>query len=470
MLNNLLKQNFEQIPTVKLLLNIGCLFDVPNGTFVKGKYGEHILNGGLGMMSGIAGIGNSFKSTILHYQMLSAADKIASITPTSMSTYDTEVNVHLDRLYKLTNRFDSFKDRNILEDGTWVVSDKTVYLGNEWYEKLKEFLDSKKNNIKALTVETPFIDRNGELLKTIIPTFSEVDSFSEFETASASKMQEDNEIGESGQNTLHMKLGAAKTQFLMDIPNRLASSNHYMLTTAQQGKDIAMATGPMPSAPIKKLQYLKNGDKLKGVTDKYFFLQSSLYHAYNASPLLNQSTKGPEYPKNPDDNRPMDMDLNIVSLRQLRSKSGASGNVLDILVSQTEGVLPSLSEFHFIKTYDRFGLSGSLHNYNLDLLPDVKLSRTTIRNKIDNDPKLRRALNITAELGQMHLHMRYLEDLLCTPKELYDDLIKLGYDWDTLFNTRGWWTINNDKHPLSFLSTYDLLMMRKEKYKPYWIK
>ena len=69
----------------------------------------------------------------------------------------------------------------------------------------------------------------------------------------------------------------------------------------------------------------------------------------------------------------------------------------------------------------------------------------------------------------MHLHMRYLDDLLCTPLELYEDLKKLGYDWDQLLNTRGWWTVNNDKHPVPFLSTYDLLMMRKEKYKPYWL-
>lgn len=469
MLDNLIKQQFQQVPAIKPLINIGCMFDIPNGTFIKGLHGEHILNGGLGMFSGIAGIGNSFKSTILHYQMLSAADKIASVTSTSMSTYDTEINIHLERLYNFTKRFDSFKDRNILEDGTWVVSDKTVYLGNEWYEKLKDFMKSKKDNAKQLMVETPFVDRDGKLLKIIVPTFSEIDSFSEFETASAAKMQEENEIGESGANTLHMKLGAAKTQFLMDIPNRLASSNHYVLTTAQQGKDTSIATGPMPSAPTKKLQHLKNGDKIKGVSDKYFFLSSSLYHAYNATPLLNQSTRGPEYPKDPNDNRMMDMDLNVVSLRQLRSKSGASGNIVEIIISQTEGVLPTLSEFHFIKGMDRFGISGSLQHYALDILPDVKLSRTTVRSKIDNDPKLRRAINITSELAQMHLHMRYLDDLLCTPLELYEDLKKLGYDWDQLLNTRGWWTVNNDKHPVPFLSTYDLLMMRKEKYKPYWL-
>jgi uncharacterized protein YtpQ (UPF0354 family) len=62
------------------------------------------------------------------------------------------------------------------------------------------------------------------------------------------------------------------------------------------GKDLNIATGPIPQAPVKKLQHLKNGDKIKGVTDQFFFLMSNCWHAYNASPLLNQSTKGPEYP------------------------------------------------------------------------------------------------------------------------------------------------------------------------------
>jgi hypothetical protein len=53
---------------------------------------------------------------------------------------------------------------------------------------------------------------------------------------------------------------------------------------------------------------------------------------------------------------PGDLDLNQVSLRQLRGKSGMTGFVLNLIVSQTEGVLPSLSEFHYLKDQcDRFG-------------------------------------------------------------------------------------------------------------------
>jgi hypothetical protein len=198
---------------------------------------------------------------------------------------------------------------------------------------------------------------------------------------------------------------------------------------------------------------------------------SNCWHAYNAAPLINQGTKAPEYPSDKDDSVSGDTDLNLVKLRQLRSKSGPSGYELEIIVSQSEGVLPELTEFHFIKDNDRFGITGTLQHYNLDLYPECKLQRTTVRGKIDSDPRLCRALNITAELLQMHMFWRHLEEgILCTPKELYDDLVKLGYDMNTLLDTRGWWTMENEKHPVPFLSTMDLLRMRKGLYTPYWMK
>jgi hypothetical protein len=197
---------------------------------------------------------------------------------------------------------------------------------------------------------------------------------------------------------------------------------------------------------------------------------SNCWHAVKAAPLVNQNTKGPEYPANPDDNMAGDTDLNIVSLLQLRSKSGLTGYTIDLLVSQRDGVLPSLSEFHYIKTADRFGISGTLHSYSLDLLPDVKLGRTTIRSKLDSDPKLRRAMTITAELCQIHQFYRYDQEDLCTPKDIFDFFTKEGIDINMILEkTRGWWTFNNDTQPTLFLSTKDLIDWVHNKYTPYWL-
>ena len=466
----MLRPNFEPAPHHKIMINIGALMDIPTGHYVQGAYGESILNGGLGLLTGVTGIGNNFKSTVMDYMMLSAMDRIGCMTETSGSTYDTEMNRLPTRMEAIASRFESFRDRNVVEDGTWLLTDKTKYYADRWYEILKQFLRDKRDHSKELLQKTPFLDRDLKPFYILTPTFTSVDSFTLFETENIAKIQDENLLGDSGGNVIHMRQGLAKTRFMMDIPAAAARAQHYVLLTAHMGKDISIPTGPIPQAPTKKLQYLKNGDKMKGVTDQFFFLMSNCWHAYNAAPLLNDKNKTPEYPAHPDDNTSGDVDLNQVCLRQLRGKSGMTGYVLNLIVSQSGGILPSLSEFHYIKGEDRFGLSGSLQNYVLDLLPEVKLSRTSVRHKLDNDPLLRRAMNITAELCQMHQYWRHLrdQDILCTPKELYEDLKNQGWDWTVLLNTRGWWTVNNDQHPIPFLSTMDLLRMRKGLYFPYW--
>lgn len=467
--------NIQPAPDVKILINIGAGLDIPTGVFLRGKYGESLLNGGLGMLTGVTAIGNAFKSTIMHYMMLSAANKIHQAMPTSMQTYDTEVNIHESHLEQLASGFEAFKDQNIFADQTWLVTDKTVYYANTWFVALKEYLKEKKAKKSAL-VDSPFLTRDkSKLMRILLPTFGEIDSFSEIETEDVAEIQNKHELGDSGGNTIHMRQGLSKLRMLMELPILTGGTYHYMLMTAQLGKEMQIASGPMPQAPVKKLHTLKNGDKLKGVTDKFTFLMSNCWQAYSVNPLLNQGTKGPEYPENPDDNRPLDMDLMLVSLRQLRGKSGTSGISLDVVVSQTYGVLPELTEFHYIKDNNRFGISGTLQHYSLDLLPEVKLQRTTVRSKIATEPKLRRALNITSEICQMFQYWRHLDNgELCSPKELYDDLKAQGYDWDMLLNTRGWWTVNNDQHPVPFLSSMDLLNMRstvpaERRYFPYWM-
>ena len=96
----------------------------------------------------------------------------------------------------------------------------------------------------------------------------------------------------------------------------------------------------------------------------------------------------------------------------------------------------------------------------------------TVRSKINNDPLLRRAINITAELLQLEIYSNDIKQqgLLCSPKELYEDIKKLGYDWNVLLNTRGYWTIDQYDNPVPFLSTVDLLKMRAGTYKPYWLE
>lgn len=467
---DLLKQRFEAAPVIKIMINVGALLDIPTGTYLEGRNGEHILNGGLAPLTGVVGIGNNFKSTVMHYMMLTAMSRMAMSTA---STYDTEVNIHEWHLAEMIRRQIAFHGEDVLQTSRWVITDKTMYTGDEWYKRQKEFLENKIKHAAKIEVVTPFWNRDKSgPLKMPVPTFTEIDSFTEFETSDVIDMQDKNDLGESGGNTIHMRQGLAKLRFLMEAPRLNAGSYNYLLMTAHIGKESTMQNaGPAGSVPIVKLKHLKNGDKIKGTTDKFTFITHNCWHSYNASPLMAADKNGPEYPRDSDDKVKLDTDLNTVQVRNLRSKSGPSGMAITLIVSQTEGVLPSLTEFHYIKENGRFGLEGSNINYALNLLPDVKLQRTTVRSKIDENPQLQRALNITAELCQIGEMWHNLDDgLLCTPKQLYDDIKAMGYDWNVLLNTRGWWTYNNDDPDLApFLSTMDLMRMRLGWYHPYWM-
>ncbi len=463
---------FKPSPIVRVMINIGAGLDIPTGLWIVGRMKESILNGGLGAITGVTAIGNGFKSTVAAYMELSAMSKVIVHYNTNMSKYDTEINTHESRLTKLTQRFQIFKDKDILqtgihnEDPVWIVTSKQEHPGDEWFDITKEYLQKKAKEGKL--IDTPFVARDGKTaLQIITPTFGDVDSFTDFTSSAENKMLDENSLGESGANTFFMKSGLVKTRLLMELPVLAGAGYHYTVLTAQLGKEIPMNSGPMPAPPNKKLQYLKNGDKIKNVTDKFTFATNNCWHIYNAAPLINQSTKLPEYP---DGDEHQSTDLVLLSLRCLRSKSGPSGITLELIASQREGILAELSEFHYIKSMDRFGISGTLQHYALDILPDVKLQRTTVRSKIDSDFKLRRAILITSELCQMTYLTAVNPELLCTPKQLYEDLIKLGYDWDVLLNSRGYWLLNNyDENQLPFLSTMDLLKMRKEVYHPFWL-
>lgn len=469
-----LRPAFTPAPNVKVMINIGALMDVPTGHYLVGRQGEWILNGGLATLTGLTGIGNNFKTTIMRHMSLTACARMwySGELFSTGSTYDTEVNTHEKRVSDLASRIEDFEGEDILETGRWVVTDKTVYTGTEWYKIYKDFMDTKVKSTAKISIKTPFWNRDRtSALEILMPTFTEMDSFSEFETDDVEEMQNKNDLGDSGGNTIHMRQGLAKLRFLMQAPSRNGRAYDYLLMTAHLGKESTMQNaGPAGQVPIVKNIHLKNGDKIKGVTDKFMFITNNCWHCFNAKPLINDGTKGPEYPRDSEDNLKLDTDLMLVQVRQLRGKSGPSGMPLQLIVSQSEGVLPALTEFHHIKEYDRFGLEGSNINYSLVLYPDCKLGRTTVRGKIEEDAKLRRALNITSELCQISYLWHDVEDgLMCTPKELYEALKARGYDWDTLLQTRGWWSPRED-HPVPFLSTMDLLKMRIGQYHPYWME
>lgn len=479
-MDDLLNPNFTAAPHVKPMFNTGGTMDIPTGSFIEGELGAMILNGGLASVTGFVGLGNQYKSTLMMFQLYMAWVRISCMDRRSTgSVYDTEINVHLTRQRVLMMR----AIQEVLAWGGWeedlvdsrklTVTDKSIYLADEWYDIFKTWLVNKRKGAKNILVKTPFFDLDGNLIYIPVPTFGGVDSFSEFVGSVVQKMVDDNKLGAAKANTMYMKQGQDKSRFLMEIPALCAGASHYIGLTAHMGQKIEMDEyNPTP----KQLQHLTNNLQIKGATGKFTYLTNNVWWCNGAKALQEDNNDGPLYPSDPEDRLKYDPDLNQVTLRNLRGKSGLTGLAQTILVSQREGVLPTLTEFHYIKGVKesdskRWGIQGNNQNYSLDLLPDVKLSRTQVRTKIDNDPILRRAMNITSELCQMNQLWDGMNNLPIQPAELYAKVKEQGYNWDMLLNTRGWWTLDNANpaHALPFLSTMDLLRMAQGKYHPFWM-
>lgn len=459
----------DKVIKPKVYINIGCLLDVPTATIVIGKKGESILNGGLGPITAIVGTGNNFKSTIMHYMTLAGVNRInESNIKTVACTYDTEMNTDIYRLIALNNNFEH-TDKDI--EKWWSVVDKSTISGNVWDKDiLKPHIKDKQHKKYEVKLEWFTNSYKSKELSIYTPTFVEIDSISEFEGEVSNDMLS-KDLDSSDTNTFAMKQGLFKTKFLSNLPTMAISGNVYFLLSAQLGEKLDMRTGPAAyTQPFKNLQYLKTGEHIKGVSPKFFFLIHNAWYAHTAKLLTNDTTKLPEYPLSSEDSQKTD--LNIVTLTQLRGKHGPSGCTIPIIVSQTEGVLPTLTEFHYIKDNKRFGLDGNNIHYHLSIYPECSLSRTTVRSKINNDNRLKRAIQITAELLQLSIYHPDLkkDDLLCSPQELYEDIKKLGYDWNEILDTRGYWVIDQYTHKIPFCSTIDLLKIRKGLYKPYWKK
>lgn len=457
-------QKFTPAPSVRPILNIGCLFDITTGHYVTGKHGESILIGGLAPLTGIGGRGNMYKSTIAHFMLLSALDRYVQA---NAQVFDTEMSLTMMRMHQLAARLPSIGGKDLEELQRLMITDSTVYKGEAWFNLLKEMLEEKIKDPKANRGVMPCLDRDGKNMEAWLPSIVEVDSLSQFQTSSMEKIQDDAEVGSSGRNILALRSSMAKNQMLEEMPGLTGRTGAYMILTAHMGDDLALD----PYAPpAKKLSFLKNKVKFKRVPENYTFLMNNCWYCYHAEPMINQTTKAPEFPRDSDDDMKGDTDLMKVSLLQLRGKSGPTGLPIEILVSQSEGVLRSLTEFNYIKTMGRFGIGGNDRNYFLDLVPDVSLSRTTVRGKINDNPHLQRALEITSELCQItSLWHEFDDSLLCTPAELYEQIKAKGYDWSMILETRGFWIFEGSNDPRRFLSTKDILRMAKGKYVPYWL-
>lgn len=456
--------HFER-PAFRPALNIGCLLDIPTGKYEQGQHGEMIMNGGLGSLTGIASRPNNFKTALGVYMLA----MIRRAYPGSYSMiYDTEGTLNpVARFSSLAKAIEEIQSIDWENDEQFMFTDLSRYTGDEFFKIFRTALNDKEKDAKTHMKTTPFLDINGNRKKCLYPTTGFIDSFSKFIVTAVADMYEKNAIGASGNNTDAMTNGKAKNQLFNQLPQVCAKTGTYMILTAHVGDIIQMEMYPTDK---RNLSEMKRDTVLKGVSSGFYSLPNNVWDIMSNKPLLNKD-KMPVYPLDNSTAIQGDSDLRQLEVKNLRGKGGITGLPFNLIVSQTEGLLPALSEFDYCKE-NGWGIGGNNINYYVELCPDIKLSRTVVRKKLDESAKLRRAVEIQSEMLQLIMFQRWTADQVCDPKTLYEDLKAMGYDWDVILEkTRGYWMFEEDEHlsDKKFLSTYDLLRMRTGDYKPYWM-
>ena len=460
--------------SIRPMYPVGAGFDIPTGSYITGANGQKYLNGGVGGITVAAGAGNMFKSTLLIYLMLSSTNNYnASGMNAPMHTYDTEDNMifNIERLNKLSAKMDNIVPEPLYHEDVWSIISKSDMPAEEWITLLHEMVTNKAKSASLTPKNRVIYDQlvNRITNKPVdLPILSSVaiDSLSDMESGKSIDIVKDGNI-ESSQ-TVFLNQAMFKTKVVKDLPRLSVTATINFFITAHVGSEINMASGPYAPQPTKSLQHMKSGQKLKGVADKLYFLSTHMYYIQNVSLLINATTKMPEFPlKGVTDNT---TDLNLMKIKPIRNKTGPSGHIIEVIVSQTDGILPDLSNFYRVKV-NKLGLVGSVQNYALALCPDIKLSRTTVRTKLDESPKLRRAASIQSELIQMETFMKQYRGLFMLPVTLYEKIIELGYDWEFILEkTTNVYTPYINSLDLKYLSTLDILEIANEKKELKWLK
>lgn len=469
---SLLPGSLQQAAYINPSIPVGGGFDILNGTYYKGLHRQNILSGGLSYIMGIAAKGNVGKSTLAEWFMYTAMGRVTSWAfekPSVGIFYDTEINKNEPRMTALQLAVKSLGGRDLFSAGRFSLTNKVNYSGNKFFEMIKEWLEEKRKDRKN-QYDTPFADRGGKTpFRMYVPTTCAVDSISEFDTDDIDATRDKTELGSGAQNIVNMRAGLVKTNFLTELPRVTIQANNYTVLVAQIGKNMDLGSSPH-APPRQQLKGLSSSEALKGATAKFTFATHDCWWIEASAPYWDDDMK-PEYPLDPKTARSKDPDLQLSKLKQLRSKGGASLVQHDILVSQATGVLPELTEFHYLRTRKRWGMNvsgGGGSIMALQLYPDVTVTRNTVRQRIDSDPLFCRALNFTMEMKQMEEHWAWVtqEGWFVSTEDLYTGLVARGYDWNVLLNTRGYWCLGEGDVPE--LSTLDLFRMYHGGYHPYW--
>lgn len=472
--------SIDSAAPIRVYYNVETMLDNFTGRYLEGCRGDYILNGGMSQGMVVSGRGNTIKTGTLLLIALRVLDRYPSSEGQLHDTEDSLMGIH--RIEELAEGIAP----GLVEGGVlWNVdrfsisdsSNEKVDSTTKWWKVISDALRARiKKNTKDDWVVTPFknptIEGKAVPIKVLKPFMGIVDSISKANLDVVEGMEIKHTIDDKERNILAAREGLIKTRMIREMPRLAATGGAYWLMSAHMGDFVNMGN-PMETVE-KKLTFMRSAVKFKGFPEAGTLLTSVILYSNHQTPLQNKADRTPEYPLKDGENAIKDPDLLELHMMTLRSKVGRTGLETGYVYSQSTGFNIPLSHFHAIRK-NRFGISGKSGDvwYSLILYPEAKISRSTVRDKLDGDYRMIRALELTVSIMIRCSIDHKFRELYMTEigslEKLYE-MIEASpvITWEEIYKTREWWSENDYNNPLRRLSTLDVINIAVGAYVPYW--
>lgn len=434
--------------------NTNSLYDFLIGMFIRGMDGKQYIDGGINRsINGATGRKHTFKSTFMLAMMLRATYYFSKRCEIVLIDDEESVARDGDRVYKVGGVPIS-KDQFTPYSG----ADITV---SQAFDALLDICNSKKEHEKEYLTKIPLLDPNtGKNAEVFVPTFYSVDTISNLRDTSEEEMLKTGSSMDDGKaNTIFMKPGRNKTVFTTALNAKCSEMGIYAFWCAHEGEVNEM--GSVTPKP-KQLGYMRQGYKIKGTGSKFDELTIPLIEVVSAKKLMGSDNASPLY----GEPGTTENDQFEIIVQVLRGKLNASGISCPFVMSQSKGFLNDLTNYHFLRSNNYYGLVGNKQNHKNALLPDINITRNNIQENFDKNPQLRRAMEILAQL--LFLQTKWnIEKIPCgfdinmTPEEMYKLMTEKKLT-DRILNSRGYWCADDGAEPdKEYLSVPDIITLLK---------
>lgn len=437
--------------------NTGSMWDLMTGNAVQGIDGRWYIMGGISnIITSLQGKGSTYKSTIAG-SLLMRAMGIYHQGQTVLVDTENAITRDMYRVYRMAEDFQT----EDLATRILVVSGATNDIDSV-FSLIKEICLRKEKNRKDFLIELPIIDLvTMKPMVVWMPTFLMVDSLSEMFSTDEDEMLTNAGLDDKKSKTIYMVDGNKKTLLLRTMRRYCEQYGICMICTAHIGNKISMDGMPVS----KELQFQPQGDQTKNVGSKFKFLTGVLAQTSGCH-ILEDSNKCAMYPF--DENTPA-KDINEITTTIQRCKNNMGGYSFPFVVSQSTGLLNTVSNFHYLRSAGNkenagYGLSGNNTRQQSVWLPDITVTRNTIRRQASENYPLRRAVEITAQYLYMKRNWAVHNtpfNFNYEPQQLFDELNKNSGMVDRILNSRGHW-VYDDKcfaAEREYLGVFDVLTL-----------